>query len=130
MLFFGTPFRGASGLNQVEMLQAIQSQYDDDQIQRSSLKILEPGNETLMDLMDLFFKTRQGRNMAHVVCFFELKPSNVGAIYGEARKQVGRSILHQIALIKSRSLLWARLQDVWIKAKQRRSSLSAGIIST
>lgn len=42
-----------------------------------------------MDLMDLFFETRQERNMARVACFFEQKPSNVGAIYRGARIQVG-----------------------------------------
>ena len=89
MLFFGTPFRGTSGLNQAEILQAIQSQYDDDQIQGSNLNILAPGNETLMDLMDLFFETRQERNMARVACFFEQKPSNVGAIYKGPRIEVG-----------------------------------------
>ncbi|KAL8725863.1 MAG: hypothetical protein Q9166_007084 [cf. Caloplaca sp. 2 TL-2023] len=87
ILFFGTPFRGAGGLNQSEMLLAIQSQYDDDQIQGSSLNILAPGNETLMDLMELFFETRQDKNMTHVACFFEQKPSNVGAIYKGSRIQ-------------------------------------------
>lgn len=53
------------------------------------MKILEHGNETLMDLMDLFFETRQERNMARVACFFEQKPSNVGAIYRGSRIQVG-----------------------------------------
>ena len=73
------------------MLLAIQSQYDDDQIQGSSLNILAPGNETLMDLMELFFETRQEKNMAQVACFFEQKPSNVGAIYKGSRIQVGQA---------------------------------------
>lgn len=89
ILFFGTPFRGAGGLNQTEMLQAIQSQYDDDQIQGSNLNILAAGNETLMDLMDVFFETRQERHIARVACFFEQKPSNVGAIYKGSRVEVG-----------------------------------------
>ena len=88
MLFFGTPFRGAGGLNQAEMIRAIQSQYDDDQIQGSNLNILTAGNETLMDLMDLFFETRQERHMARVACFYEQKPSNVGVIYRGSRIQV------------------------------------------
>ena len=89
ILFFGTPFRGAGGLNQTEMLRAIQSQYEDDQIQESNLNILAPGNEILLDLLDLFFETRQERNLARVACFFEEKPSNVGAIYRGPRIQVG-----------------------------------------
>lgn len=55
VMFFGTPFRGADGLNQSEMLLAIQSQYDNDQIQGFSVNILASGNETLKDLMELFF---------------------------------------------------------------------------
>jgi len=90
ILFFGTPFRGAGGLNQTEMLQAIQSQYNDGhQIQGSNLNILAPGNETLMDLMDEFFETRQERHIARVACFFEQKPSNVAAIYKGSRVEVG-----------------------------------------
>lgn len=73
------------------MLLAIQSQYDDDQIQGSSLNILAPGNETLMDLMELFFETRQEKNLAHVACFYEQKPSNVGAIYKGSRIQVSQA---------------------------------------
>ncbi len=91
MLFFGTPFRGAGGLDQIEILRAIQSQYDEDQIQGSSLNILTPGNESLMDLMDLFFETRQGQNIARVACFFEEKPSNIAAIYKGPRINVGWS---------------------------------------
>lgn len=93
LLFFGTPFRGAGGLSQAEMLQAIQSQYEDDQIQASTLNILAPGNKTLGDLLDLFFETRQERNLARVACFFEQKPSNVGAILGGPRMNVSATNL-------------------------------------
>lgn len=93
LLFFGTPFRGAGGLNQAQMLQAIQSQYEDDQIQPSNLNILAPGDETLGDLLDQFFETRQERNLAWVACFFELKPSNVGAILRGAPITVGATNL-------------------------------------
>ena len=81
MLFFGTPFRGAGGLSQAGILRAIQSQYKEEQIQGSNLHILAPGNETLLDLMDEFSETRNKRNVPRVACFFEQKPSNVGAIY-------------------------------------------------
>ena len=89
MLFFGTPFRGTGGLNQAEMLQAIQSQYNYDQIQGSNLNTLASGNEPLIDLMDLFFETRKERNIARVAYFFEQKPNNVGAIYKRSRIEVG-----------------------------------------
>ena len=88
ILFFGTPFRGAAGLKQTELLRAIQSQYEDDRIEESNLSILDPGNETLIDLVDIFLETRQERNKARIACFFELKPSNVGAIYKGSRTQV------------------------------------------
>ena len=90
------PFRGAGGLNQAEILQVIQNQYEDGQIQGSKLNILAPGNETLMDLMDVFFETRQERNMARVACFFEQKPSNVGAIYKDSRILVSGPVMLQI----------------------------------
>ena len=98
MLFFGTPFRDAGGLSQAEILQAIQSQYKEEQIQGSNLNILTPGNETLIDLMDEFSETRTERNIACVACFYEQKPSNVGAIYKETRLQVSKSIFLQIRL--------------------------------
>ena len=88
MLFIGTPFRGAGGLSQAGILRAIQSQYREDQIQGSTLNILAPGNEILQDLMDEFSETRKERNIAHVACFFEQKPSNVGAIFRGSRIQV------------------------------------------
>ncbi|MCJ1422997.1 hypothetical protein MMC29_000878 [Sticta canariensis] len=81
LLFLGTPFRGAGGLNHMELLRAIQSQYEHDQVQGSNFNILHPGNETLMDLMDTFFETRQQRYKAYLACFFEQKPSNVGTGY-------------------------------------------------
>ena len=80
MIFFGTPFRGAAGLNQSELLLAAQSQYEGGQVQGAVLNILAPGNESLTDLMTFFFETRQEKDKAWVACFFELKSSNVGAI--------------------------------------------------
>ena len=88
MVFFGTPFRGAAGLNQSELLQAAQSQYEEGQVQGTVLNILAPGNESLIDLRTYFLETRRERSKAHVACFFELKSSNVGAILGGHRIQV------------------------------------------
>jgi hypothetical protein len=84
LVFFGTPFRGAEGTSQSEMLQAALSEYERDEV----LNILDPGNELLQDLVDGFGKTRSLPNKAHVACFFELQPSNVGAIVGKQRKKV------------------------------------------
>ena len=52
------------------------------------MNILAPGNESLTDLMTFFFETRLEKNKAHVACFYEQKPSNVGAILRGSRIQV------------------------------------------
>ena len=88
LLFLGTPFRGSGRLNQGEMIRAAQSQYEDDQIVGENLNVLAPGNESLMDLMDVYFETRQEDHRAYVACFFEQKRSNVGAILKGSRVQV------------------------------------------
>jgi hypothetical protein len=75
-------------MSQVEMLEAAQREYHEDQIQTSVLKILEPGNEFLKDVVDQFCKTRKLPNKAHVACFFELKASNVGKIVGKQDRTV------------------------------------------
>ena len=93
MVFFGTPFRGAGGLNQTEMILAAQSQYEEDRIQEAVLNILVPGNESLIDLTTYFFQTRQGEGKAPVACFFEQKSSNVGAILCGSPIQVGQEDL-------------------------------------
>ncbi|KAI9856990.1 MAG: hypothetical protein M1824_005022 [Vezdaea acicularis] len=82
MMFFGTPFRGAGGMDQTTMLKAALSQYAEEQIQIANLNILAPGNEMLVDLMDTFMETRQEKHKTPVVCFFEQKRSNVGRIVG------------------------------------------------
>ncbi|KAH0195727.1 hypothetical protein KCU99_g9886, partial [Aureobasidium melanogenum] len=87
LVFFGTPFRGAEGMSQSEMLQAALSEYERDEVHPEVLNILDPGNELLQDLVDGFGKTRSLPNKAHIACFFELQPSNVGAIVGRQRKK-------------------------------------------
>ncbi|KAJ9644080.1 hypothetical protein H2199_003948 [Coniosporium tulheliwenetii] len=82
LIFFGTPFRGAEGMSQSEMLEAALREYEPDQVQEEVLRILEPGNEFLQDLVDRFGETQSQANKAPVACFFELKSSNVGAIVG------------------------------------------------
>ena len=88
ILFFETSFREIDELNQSKILLTIQSQYDDDQIQKSNLNILASRNETLMNLMKVFFETRQEKNITQITCFFEQKFSNVDAIYKGSRKQI------------------------------------------
>lgn len=84
LIFFGTPFRGAEGMRQVDMLAAARQEYQDDKVQTNILRILEPGNEFLQDLDDQFGKTRRQASKAEVACFYELKSSNVGRIVGNA----------------------------------------------
>jgi hypothetical protein len=59
-------------MSQVEMLAAAQREYSQDEIQPEVLKILEPGNEFLQDLVDQFRKTRKQAYKAQVACFYEL----------------------------------------------------------
>jgi hypothetical protein len=76
-------------MSQVEMLAAAQREYAHDQIQPEALKILEPGNEFLQDVVDQFGKTRRQAHKAQVACFYELKSSNVGRIVGKSDRTVG-----------------------------------------
>ena len=88
LIFFGTPFRGAEGMSQMEMLAAAQREYQQDEIQADTLAILQPGNEFLQEVVDQFGKTRGLANKAQVVCFYELKSSNVGRIVGMTDRTV------------------------------------------
>ncbi|KAF2630605.1 hypothetical protein BU25DRAFT_243492 [Macroventuria anomochaeta] len=88
LIFFGTPFRGAEGMSQVEMLAAAQREYEQDEIQADTLGILQPGNEFLQEVVDQFGKTRGLANKAQVACFYELKTSNVGRIVGKIDRTV------------------------------------------
>lgn len=90
LIFFGTPFRGADGMSQVEMLAAAQREYVQDEIQADTLAILQPGNEFLQEVVDQFGKTRKLVNKAQVACFYELKSSNVGRIVGGTDRTVGQ----------------------------------------
>ncbi|KAF2727049.1 hypothetical protein EJ04DRAFT_452134 [Polyplosphaeria fusca] len=64
------------------MLEAARREYEEEEVQPGVLKILEPGNEFLQDLVDQFGKTRKEADKAAVACFYELKSSNVGKIVG------------------------------------------------
>ena len=65
------------------MLDAARKEYQDDKVQSEVLKILQPGNEFLQDLVDQFGKTRRELNKAMVACFYELKSSNMGKFVGK-----------------------------------------------
>ena len=75
-------------MKQSEMLEAARREYDDDQLQTEVLRILEPGNEFLQDLVDNFGEIQPAANKAQVTCFYELKSSNVGAIVGGQTRTV------------------------------------------
>ncbi|KAK7193587.1 NB-ARC and TPR domain protein [Paraphaeosphaeria sporulosa] len=83
LVFFGTPFRGAGGMNQMEMLEAARREYDNDQVQPAALEVLQPGNAYLQDVVDGFLKKmRSQMSKTQVACFYELKASDVGRIVG------------------------------------------------
>ena len=88
LVFLGTPFRGAPGMSSVEMLAAARQEYQEDEIQPDILKILQPGNEFLQDIVDRFGKMRKQANKAQIACFYELKPSNVGKMVGRQDRTV------------------------------------------
>jgi hypothetical protein len=90
-------------MSQVEMLAAAQREYGDDEIQPEVLKILEPGNEFLQEVVDHFGKTRKLPNKAQIACFYELKSSNVGRIVGKSDRTVGRPVAQAACLAKINS---------------------------
>ncbi|KAF2183062.1 hypothetical protein K469DRAFT_212821 [Zopfia rhizophila CBS 207.26] len=88
LVFFGTPFRGAEGMSQVEILKAARREYQENEVQPEVLKVLEPGNEFLQEVVDQFGKTQRLANKAQVACFYELKSSNVGKIMGKENQTI------------------------------------------
>jgi hypothetical protein len=86
-------------MKQSEMLEAARREYDDDQLQTEVLRILEPGNEFLQDLVDHFGKIQSVANKAQVTCFYELKSSNVGTIVGGQTRTVCSSSISKALLI-------------------------------
>ena len=94
------------------MLAAAQREYSQDEIQPEVLKILEPGNEFLQEVVDQFGKTRTQAHKAQVACFYELKSSNVGRIVGKSDRTVGRrtnaylNMANCYAEIRSQQELW------------------------
>jgi hypothetical protein len=76
-------------MSPVEMLEAARSKYQDEEVQSSILKILEPGNEFLQELVDQFGMIRRQAKKIQVACFYELKASDIGKIVGNKKRTVG-----------------------------------------
>jgi hypothetical protein len=75
-------------MSQMEMLAAARQEYQEDEVQPDVLRILEPGDEFLQEIVDQFGKTRKQASKAQVACFFELKSSNIGSIVGQQNRMV------------------------------------------
>ncbi|KAF1359452.1 hypothetical protein EJ07DRAFT_120324, partial [Lizonia empirigonia] len=82
MLFVAHCFGG------LVMLAAARQEYQEDEVQPEVLRILEPGNEFLQEIVDQFGKTRKQAKKAQVACFYELKSNNVGSIVGQQNRMV------------------------------------------
>jgi hypothetical protein len=89
IITLGTPFRGADGMSQSEMVQAAAREYSEEDIETEPIHILDPGNELLQDLLD-DFQSRVWANMpqARMACFYELQSTEIGAIVGDMRRKV------------------------------------------
>jgi hypothetical protein len=87
VVFLGTPFRGAPGLTQSEMIRAVDASYKDT-IQKEILRIHDPDDELLLEMVHDFEKIL-GRSSIRprLTCFFEQKPCNVKAIVGKEEKK-------------------------------------------
>ncbi|KAL6246170.1 hypothetical protein RBB50_007323 [Rhinocladiella similis] len=82
LIFFSTPFRGADGMSQADMIRAAQEvcQRAED-IEAEPLHILTPDNELLQTLVDDFQKRVWGHmTQTQMRCLYELQKSNVGGI--------------------------------------------------
>ncbi|CAG8973536.1 hypothetical protein HYALB_00002862 [Hymenoscyphus albidus] len=87
IVFLGTPFRGAPGLTLSELLKAVDAEYQDT-IQGEILRILEPDDESLLEMVHVFEKIQaKSLQRANIICFFEQKPCNVKAILGKEEKK-------------------------------------------
>ncbi|THW23405.1 hypothetical protein D6D23_05672 [Aureobasidium pullulans] len=81
LIFFGTPFRGAEGISQSELLQAAIEEHK--VVEAQALRILDPGNDPLEDLVTDFCRLHSVPHKAQIACFFEQKPSNIMTIVGK-----------------------------------------------
>ena len=75
-------FRSAEGLSQSKILDTACQEYELDQIQGDILRVLEPGNEFLQDIIDKFGRIWLQPNKLLMIYFFKLKTSNINMIMG------------------------------------------------
>jgi hypothetical protein len=86
LLFFGTPFRGARGIDQ--MLEVARREFDADKIHPEALRTMEPENPYVRDIVDRFCKLHKEAPKKSVFCFYELKATKIGKIVGETPQMV------------------------------------------
>jgi hypothetical protein len=79
-----------------EILEAARREYEEDQVQTDVLRILEPDDQFIQDLVNQFGKTRSQANRAQVICFYELKSSDVRGIVG-SQDRVVRGFLYLLS---------------------------------
>jgi hypothetical protein len=84
-------------MSQMEILEAARREYYKDEVLKDVLKILEPGNEFLWEVVDQFGKMWRQANKAEVACFYELKSSSVKKIVGKQDWSVGLEIALRLA---------------------------------
>lgn len=86
LISFGTPFRGAMGMSHGAMVTAANEVLDPSLIEPRLLDVMQPGNESLTELLDDFGWTWSNR--ARITCFYELQASELGDIIGNRRRRV------------------------------------------
>jgi hypothetical protein len=93
LVFFGTPFRGTdNSLSQGEILQIAEERFEKEYVHGDNLKVLRAGDESLLDLVDLYGRISRQSVPPEIVCFYEQRHTNVGAILGKEPKEVRHKI--------------------------------------
>ena len=91
--FFGTPFRGAEGMQPAQLLEMARREYDPEKIDISVLETLDPDNQLTQKILDDFSLIRRAEHKTRIACFYESAPTNVGLIVGGKTQEVVRSNL-------------------------------------
>jgi hypothetical protein len=105
IIFLGTPFRGADGFKINDMLDFAMQKHKGElngvhqSVQGEVLRVLQPDDEYLTDLVHQFGKMREQSNSAKIACFFEMKRCNVGAVIGDKTQMVRLSVMFSKLLI-------------------------------
>jgi hypothetical protein len=85
--FFGTPFRGTDPWFRDEAPRDAAALGE--QVQSDILRMLDPANSDLCEIRKGFLTKRGRHKTPKLVCFWENRPSDVGAIVGERGTYVG-----------------------------------------